>query len=43
VAIPPLFAVDHILLRGAAATSVQTIAMQGSDHHALITEIGLAN
>lgn len=36
---PPLFAVDHILLRGATATSVRTAAIRDSDHRALIADI----
>jgi endonuclease/exonuclease/phosphatase (EEP) superfamily protein YafD len=36
---PPLFAVDHILLRGATATSVRTACLPGSDHRALIADI----
>lgn len=39
ILIPPLFAVDHILLRGAAATSVHTACLPGSDHRALIAHI----
>jgi endonuclease/exonuclease/phosphatase (EEP) superfamily protein YafD len=43
VAIPPLFAVDHILLRGAAATSVLTRPVSGSDHRALVAVVTLAS
>jgi endonuclease/exonuclease/phosphatase (EEP) superfamily protein YafD len=39
ILIPPLFAVDHILLRGGTATSVRTAAVPGSDHRALIADI----
>jgi endonuclease/exonuclease/phosphatase (EEP) superfamily protein YafD len=39
IPIPPLFAVDHILLRGATATSVHTACLPGSDHRALIAHI----
>lgn len=39
ILIPPLFAVDHILLLGATATSVRTAAVRGSDHRALIADI----
>jgi endonuclease/exonuclease/phosphatase (EEP) superfamily protein YafD len=39
IVIPPVFAVDHILLRGGTATSVRTVAMKGSDHRALIADI----
>jgi endonuclease/exonuclease/phosphatase (EEP) superfamily protein YafD len=43
IAIPPVFAVDHILLLGAAATSVLTRPVSGSDHRALLAEITLAS
>jgi endonuclease/exonuclease/phosphatase (EEP) superfamily protein YafD len=43
IVIPPLFAVDHILLRGGTATSVRTVAMHGSDHRALIADIRLTS
>jgi endonuclease/exonuclease/phosphatase (EEP) superfamily protein YafD len=41
IAIPPVFAVDHILVRGAAATSVRTEAISKSDHRALLADITL--
>jgi endonuclease/exonuclease/phosphatase (EEP) superfamily protein YafD len=37
--LPPLFAVDHILTRGCAATSVCTLPIPGTDHRALLAEI----
>jgi endonuclease/exonuclease/phosphatase (EEP) superfamily protein YafD len=43
IVIPPLFAVDHILLRGGAASSVRTVAVHGSDHRALIVDITLTS
>lgn len=43
IVIPPLFAVDHILLRGGTATSARTAALQGSDHRALIAAIRLTS
>jgi endonuclease/exonuclease/phosphatase (EEP) superfamily protein YafD len=43
IAIPPVFAVDHILLLGAAATSVLTRPVSGSDHRALIANITLTS
>jgi endonuclease/exonuclease/phosphatase (EEP) superfamily protein YafD len=43
IVIPPVFAVDHILLRGATATSVRTVAVDGSDHRALIADIRLTS
>jgi endonuclease/exonuclease/phosphatase (EEP) superfamily protein YafD len=39
IVIPPVFAVDHILLRGATATSVRTKPVSGSDHRALLANI----
>jgi endonuclease/exonuclease/phosphatase (EEP) superfamily protein YafD len=39
--LPPLFAVDHILTRGATATPVRTSPLPGSDHRALIAEIAM--
>jgi endonuclease/exonuclease/phosphatase (EEP) superfamily protein YafD len=39
--LPPLFAVDHILTRGATATPVRTLPLPGSDHRALIAEIAM--
>jgi endonuclease/exonuclease/phosphatase (EEP) superfamily protein YafD len=43
IVIPPLFAVDHILLRGGTATSVRTLPVPGSDHRALLARITLAS
>ncbi|MGV0853225.1 endonuclease/exonuclease/phosphatase family protein [Mycolicibacterium phlei] len=43
LAIPPVFAVDHILIRGATATSVTTLPVDGSDHRALVATIVLPN
>jgi endonuclease/exonuclease/phosphatase (EEP) superfamily protein YafD len=43
ILISPLFAVDHILLRGASATSVHTRPVAGSDHRALIADITLTS
>jgi endonuclease/exonuclease/phosphatase (EEP) superfamily protein YafD len=43
ILIPPLFAVDHILLRGGTATSVRTVAVHGSDHRALIADVKLSS
>jgi endonuclease/exonuclease/phosphatase (EEP) superfamily protein YafD len=39
IVIPPVFAVDHILLRGATATAVRTRPVSGSDHRALLVDI----
>ena len=36
---PPVFAIDHILTRGCAATSVCTLPIPGTDHRALLAEI----
>jgi endonuclease/exonuclease/phosphatase (EEP) superfamily protein YafD len=41
IAIPPLFAVDHILVRGGSATSVRTLPIACSDHRALLTTVTL--
>lgn len=41
IAIPPVFAVDHILLRDATAIAVRTGPIAGSDHRALIADITL--
>ncbi|ORB55105.1 endonuclease [Mycolicibacterium rhodesiae] len=37
--IPPLITIDHVLTRNAAAESVRTIAVPGSDHRALLATI----
>ncbi|HTI73402.1 MAG TPA: endonuclease/exonuclease/phosphatase family protein [Mycobacterium sp.] len=39
IVLPPVFAVDHILLRGGTATSVHTLPVSGSDHRALLADI----
>ena len=39
--LPPVFALDHILTRGCAATAVRTLSMAGSDHRALVAEISI--
>ncbi|WP_232004873.1 endonuclease/exonuclease/phosphatase family protein [Mycobacterium sp. ACS1612] len=39
ILLPPVFAVDHILLRGATATVVRTAAIPGSDHRALLAVV----
>ncbi|MEZ0359002.1 endonuclease/exonuclease/phosphatase family protein [Mycobacterium sp. SA01] len=36
---PPLITIDHVLTRNAAASSVQTIEVPGSDHRALLGTI----
>ena len=41
--LPPVFAVDHILLRGGAATSVRTRVVSGSDHRALLACVDFAS
>jgi endonuclease/exonuclease/phosphatase (EEP) superfamily protein YafD len=43
IALPPVFAVDHILVRGATATSVRTLAIAESDHRALAATITIAS
>jgi endonuclease/exonuclease/phosphatase (EEP) superfamily protein YafD len=39
--LPPVFALDHILTRGCAATAVRTLAIKDSDHRALVAAIQL--
>lgn len=39
IALPPVLALDHILVRGGIATKVHTLPIAGSDHRALIAEI----
>jgi endonuclease/exonuclease/phosphatase (EEP) superfamily protein YafD len=41
IAVPPVFAVDHILVRDATATSVRTLSIRGSDHRALVSDVVL--
>jgi endonuclease/exonuclease/phosphatase (EEP) superfamily protein YafD len=36
---PPIITIDHILTRNAAAASIRTVEMPGSDHRALLTTI----
>ncbi|MCX2928649.1 endonuclease/exonuclease/phosphatase family protein [Mycobacterium sp. CVI_P3] len=36
---PPLITIDHVLTRNAAATSVRTITVPGSDHRALLATV----
>ena len=36
---PPLITIDHILTRNAAASSIRTIEVLGSDHRALLATI----
>lgn len=40
-AIPPLVGIDHFLLAKARATSVETVALPGADHRALVARIVL--
>lgn len=39
--IPPLLALDHVLVRTATATAVRTLALPGSDHRALLARLAL--
>jgi endonuclease/exonuclease/phosphatase (EEP) superfamily protein YafD len=39
IVIPPVFAVDHVLVRRCIATSVRTLRVPGSDHRALVAQI----
>lgn len=38
---PPLLAIDHVVSRGAVATSVRTLQISGSDHRALIAAVAI--
>ena len=40
---PPLVGIDHILTRGASATSLQRITLPGSDHHGLIAQVSVVS
>ncbi|WP_207390431.1 endonuclease/exonuclease/phosphatase family protein [Rhodococcus sp. ABRD24] len=40
---PAVVGIDHILTKGAAATSLERIAIVGSDHHGLIADVQLSN
>ena len=37
--LPPLVAIDHILTRDCAATSLRTLAIPGSDHRGLVVTV----
>ena len=37
--LPPLITLDHVLTRNAAASSVKTITVKGTDHRALLATI----
>ncbi len=39
--IPPLITIDHILTRNAAAKSIKTLTVDGSDHRALLATIAV--
>ncbi|WP_240958883.1 endonuclease/exonuclease/phosphatase family protein [Rhodococcus sp. HNM0563] len=39
--IPPLVGIDHILVAGGRATSVETVTLPGSDHRAVVAQIRL--
>jgi endonuclease/exonuclease/phosphatase (EEP) superfamily protein YafD len=39
--LPPLIGIDHVLLRGVAAKSAETVQIAGSDHRALLTSLVL--
>ncbi|MGH8891134.1 MAG: endonuclease/exonuclease/phosphatase family protein [Acidothermaceae bacterium] len=38
-AFPPLAGIDHVLAKGATATSVQTVAVPGSDHRGIVVRL----
>lgn len=37
--VPPLITIDHILIRNAAAKTIKTVTVEGSDHRALLATI----
>jgi endonuclease/exonuclease/phosphatase (EEP) superfamily protein YafD len=37
--LPPLLALDHILIRGCTATAVRTMSVPGSDHRAIVADV----
>jgi len=39
--LPPLIGIDHVLLAGAHATAVATVALPGADHKALVARVVL--
>jgi endonuclease/exonuclease/phosphatase (EEP) superfamily protein YafD len=39
---PPVFGIDHILVRGCRATDVRTVPVAGSDHRGLIASISIS-
>ncbi|MDJ0113563.1 endonuclease/exonuclease/phosphatase family protein, partial [Rhodococcus erythropolis] len=39
---PAVVGIDHIITKGAAATSLERIEIKGSDHHGLIADITLS-
>ena len=38
---PPFITIDHVLTRQAAATSIRTVYIRGSDHRALLATVGV--
>lgn len=36
---PPVLVIDHVLTRNAAASSIQTVDIPGSDHRALLATV----
>ena len=40
-AFPPVIAIDHVLVRGAAASEVHTVTVAGSDHRAVVATVQL--
>jgi len=37
--LPPLLAIDHILTRNCAATSVRSVPIPGSDHRGIVATV----
>jgi endonuclease/exonuclease/phosphatase (EEP) superfamily protein YafD len=38
---PPLITIDHVLTRNAAATSIRTVFIPGSDHRAVLATVAI--
>ncbi|MGW0180898.1 endonuclease/exonuclease/phosphatase family protein [Nocardia sp. NPDC003345] len=39
---PPLVGIDHILVAGGSARTVETVGLPGADHRALVARVGMA-
>lgn len=38
---PPLFTIDHVLTRNAAATAIEAVDVSGSDHRGLVADVAI--